>query len=457
MTYEENITWLYSQLPAFQRIGAAAYKPGLSRVLVLEEAFGNPHLRWPSVHIGGTNGKGSTSSAIASVLTASGLKVGLYTSPHLVEFRERIRVNGEMIPREAVVDFLERYRAMKLDIEPSFFELTMVMAFDYFAKQQVDIAVVEVGMGGRLDSTNVLTPLLSIITNISLDHTAFLGDTPAKIAAEKAGIIKPGVPVVIGEAEGEVKQVFEDKALEVCAPIVFAPDMEMEQREDGWHIPDTPFGPVVYSLSGDCQRKNAATVLTALEILLSRQQREEGSGGALAPTSPKCRPALGSTSILLRATPQSIREGLANISKYSGLMGRWMTLSHSPEVICDTGHNIGGWQYLGPRLREIASKPGTNLHMVIGFVSDKDVSHILPLMPRNASYYFTRASVERAMAPEQLAEIAKSAGLKGDVYQTVSEAYSAALASASTTDTIFIGGSTFVVADLLQAKATNSI
>lgn len=423
MTYEENITWLYNQLPAFQRIGAAAYKPGLSRVIALEEAFGNPHTKWPSIHVAGTNGKGSTSSAIASVLTASGLKVGLYTSPHLVDFRERIRVNGQMIPREAVVHFLDRYRAMNLEIEPSFFELTMMMAFDYFAQQQVDIAVVEVGMGGRLDSTNILTPLLSIITNISLDHTVFLGDTPGKIAAEKAGIIKPGVPVVIGEAQGEVKQVFEDKALEAGAPIIFAPEMQMEQNEDGWHIPHSPFGSLTFSLSGDCQRFNAATVLTALDVLLP---------------------------ILKRVTPQAVRNGLANISRYSGLMGRWMTLRHSPTVICDTGHNIGGWQYLGPRLTRIASNPNATLHMVIGFVSDKDVSHILPLMPRNARYYFTRASVPRAMAAEQLAESANQAGLQGEVYPSVSEAYAAALASAKSQDTIFVGGSTFVVADLLH-------
>ncbi|MCC8038440.1 MAG: bifunctional folylpolyglutamate synthase/dihydrofolate synthase [Bacteroidales bacterium] len=425
MTYQENINWLYAQLPAFQRIGAAAYKPGLSRVLALEEAFGNPHRKWPSIHIAGTNGKGSTSSAIASVLTCAGMKVGLYTSPHLVDFRERIRVGGEMIPREAVVDFLERYRAMGRDIEPSFFELTMVMAFDYFAQQHVDIAVVEVGMGGRLDSTNILSPLLSVITNISLDHTAFLGDTHAKIAAEKAGIIKPGIPVVIGEAEGDVKQVFEDKAISVGAPIYFSPEMEMEQREDGWHIPATPFGPITFSLSGDCQRRNAATVLTALGVL---------SASGLGPDFP----------------PEAVREGLGNITKHSGLMGRWTTLSHSPQVICDTGHNIGGWQYLGPRLQEIASKPEGQLHMVIGFVSDKDVSHILPLMPRDARYYFARASVPRAMPSEQLAQLAQAAGLSGDPYPTVATAYAAARAAAIPRDTIFVGGSTFVVADLLS-------
>lgn len=420
--YNDAIEFLYTSIPMFQRVGAAAYKPGLDTVKLLDEKFGNPHLKYKSIHIAGTNGKGSTAHTLAAILQSAGYRVGLYTSPHLVDFSERIRVNGTMISHEAVVDFVNRYRAMSLDCHPSFFELTMTMAFEYFAKENVDIAVIETGLGGRLDSTNIITPILSIITNISFDHTAFLGDSLESIANEKAGIIKSSVPVVIGEAQGEVREVFAQKAKEQDAPILFAEDNSCfdsdERLDDNVLYRATRYGDIEGELVGDCQPKNAATILTALPLL-------EAQGLAI--------------------TPQAVKEGFSHVTTLTGLMGRWMTLQRNPHVVCDTGHNVGGWEYISRRLHSIE---GT-LHMVIGFVNDKDVSHILEMMPKTAQYYFTNAQIERAMPASQLAEIATQCGLKGEVYTTVEEAYRAAVGNAQPTDTIFIGGSTFIVADLL--------
>ena len=420
--YNEAIEFLYTSMPMFQRVGASAYKPGLDTVKLLDDKFGNPHLKYRSIHIAGTNGKGSTAHTIAAILQSAGYRVGLYTSPHLVDFRERIRVNGKMISHEAVVDFVKRYRAMSLDCHPSFFELTMTMAFEYFAKENVDIAVIETGLGGRLDSTNIITPILSIITNISFDHTAFLGNTLPAIASEKAGIIKSGVPIVIGEAQGEVREVFVQKAKEQNAHIWFAEDNNcfetVEQLDNYVLYRATRYGDIIGELMGDCQPKNAATILTALPLL-------EAQGLAI--------------------TPQAVKDGFANVGKLTGLMGRWMTLQRNPHVVCDTGHNVGGWEYISRRLHSIE---GT-LHMVIGFVNDKDVSHILQMMPKSAKYYFTNASIERAMPASQLAEIASKCGLKGEVYHTVADAYNEALSKSSPSDTIFVGGSTFVVADFL--------
>lgn len=420
--YNEAIEFLYTSMPMFQRVGASAYKPGLDTVKLLDDKFGNPHLKYRSIHIAGTNGKGSTAHTIAAILQSAGYRVGLYTSPHLVDFRERIRVNGKMISHEAVVDFVKRYRAMSLDCHPSFFELTMTMAFEYFAKENVDIAVIETGLGGRLDSTNIITPILSIITNISFDHTAFLGNTLPAIASEKAGIIKSGVPIVIGEAQGEVREVFVQKAKEQNAHIWFAEDNNcfetVEQLDNYVLYRATRYGDIIGELMGDCQPKNAATILTALPLL-------EAQGLAI--------------------TPQAVKDGFANVGKLTGLMGRWMTLQRNPHVVCDTGHNVGGWEYISRRLHSIE---GT-LHMVIGFVNDKDVSHILEMMPKSAKYYFTNASIERAMPASQLAEIASKCGLKGEVYHTVADAYNEAISKSSPSDTIFVGGSTFVVADFL--------
>lgn len=425
VNYDEAINFLYTQLPMFQRMGANAYKPGLDTSIALDKAFGNPHSRFPSIHIAGTNGKGSTAHTLAAILQSAGYKVGLYTSPHLVDFRERIRINGEMIYHSAVVDFVNHYRALQLDCQPSFFELTMTMAFEYFAKEKIDIAVIETGLGGRLDSTNIISPILSIITNISFDHTAFLGDTLTAIASEKAGIIKRNTPVVVGEASGDVKQLFLDKSIEMNSPIKFADENKAfssaELTPDGYLYHNTPFGNITGELTGECQQKNTATILSAIEQLRL---------------------------IGWEITPDAVKQGFANVCNLTGLAGRWMELQQSPRVVCDTGHNVGGWEYLSRQLSQVEGK----LHMVIGFVNDKDISHILDLMPHNATYYFTRAEIPRALSADEVKAIALAKGLKGEAYATVAEAYQKAIVSASATDTIFIGGSTFVVADLLSHR-----
>ncbi|MBQ7042761.1 MAG: bifunctional folylpolyglutamate synthase/dihydrofolate synthase [Muribaculaceae bacterium] len=423
VNYDEAINFLYTQLPMFQRMGANAYKPGLDTSIALDKAFGNPHLRFPSIHIAGTNGKGSTAHTLAAILQSAGYRVGLYTSPHLVDFRERIRVNGEMISHNAVINFVNRYQSLNLDCKPSFFELTMTMAFEHFANEKVDIAVIETGLGGRLDSTNIITPILSIITNISFDHTAFLGDTLAAIASEKAGIIKRNIPVVVGEASGDVKQTFLDKSTEMNSPIKFADENKAfssaELTPDGYLYHNTPFGNITGELTGECQQKNTATILSAIEQLRL---------------------------IGWEITPDAVKQGFANVCKLTGLAGRWMELQQSPRVVCDTGHNVGGWEYLSRQLSQIKGK----LHMVIGFVNDKDISHILDMMPRNATYYFTRADIPRALPANEVKTIAEEKGLSGKAYSTVAEAYNNALTNATSDDTIFIGGSTFVVADLLS-------
>ncbi len=425
MTYQETLDYLFTQTPMFQSVGAGAYKPGLDTVLNLSAKFGNPHIKLQTVHIGGTNGKGSTAHTIAAVLQSAGYKVGLFTSPHLKDFRERIRVNGEMIPESDVINFVERYLAMNADgsLQPSFFEITTVMAFDYFASQQVDVAVIEVGLGGRLDSTNIITPRLSVITNISLDHTALLGHTTPEIAREKAGIIKPGVDVVIGEADDELAKIFADTADERHAPIVFADRSRIfdstELHDDHILYRNTPWGDVIGSLCGDCQVKNGATILCALERLASKG---------------------------FDITAEAVKKGFLNVCELTGLAGRWMTLSSNPRVICDTGHNTGGWQYLSQRLGSI----GDRLHMVIGFVNDKDVSGILSMMPREARYYFVKPSVQRGLDSSSLAALAAEAGLKGRSYESVEDGYKDALSQAKEGDTVFVGGSTFVVADLLS-------
>ncbi len=407
----------------FERSGANAYKPGLQTSIDLDNMAGNPHKYYPTIHVAGTNGKGSVSSLIAATLQHNGYKVGLYTSPHLVDFRERIVVNGKKISKEYVVNFIERYLASGYQGHPTFFELTSTMAFEYFKAQKVDFAVIEVGLGGRLDSTNIITPILSVITNISLDHTQFLGDTPAKIATEKAGIIKHGVPVVIGEALGEVKDVFAAKAKAENAPITFAQEtgqISDHKLESGKLMLSTSrHGLIECELSGSYQVRNAATTLTAIDELQ----------------------AIG-----VNISEESIHKAFATVNETTGLAGRWMTVGENPRVICDTGHNIGGWQYLSGQLAEFAPK----LHMVIGFVKDKDIKHILELMPRNAQYYFTQASIQRALDAESLMNLGKEAGFNGACYPTVTAAYHQALSNAQENDTVFVGGSTYVVAELLS-------
>lgn len=424
MNYEETLEYLYRQLPVFQQVGSAAYKPGLQNSEALDEYFGHPHRKFHTLHIAGTNGKGSVSHLLASILQLNGYKTGLYTSPHLVDFRERIRIDGQMIPRQEVIDFAEKHLAPTLHIHPSFFELTMMMAFDYFARQAVDAAVIEVGLGGRLDSTNIITPDLCVITNISYDHVQMLGHTLPQIAREKAGIIKHGIPVVIGEAQGEVKQVFIDKASEVGAPIFFAEECvrfdSARQSARGWEF-DSPAYPHLFGeLGGLCQEKNAATVLTAVARL-----RELG----------------------YRITDQSVYEAFAHVTRLTGLMGRWQQLQASPRLICDTGHNTGGMQYIAHQLR---NEHYDMLRIVIGMVNDKDILGVLAMLPKEATYYFTRASVPRALPQDKLEALATQTGLKGRSFPTVKEAVTAAQKESRPEDLIFVGGSTFIVADLLQ-------
>lgn len=414
MEYKEATEWLFQQLPMFSRVGSAAYKPGLERSERLAEYFGNPERKWKSIHVGGTNGKGSVSSLIAASLQTAGYKTGLYTSPHLVDFRERMRINGEMISESEVIDFVERWQQSDYTGDkPSFFELTMMMAFDWFAKQEVDIAVIEVGMGGRLDSTNIITPVLSVITNISKDHTQFLGDTLEKIATEKAGIIKRDIPAVIGEATKETEIVFRNRAETVKAPIIEAYNQ----------IDITRNRQLECALKGDYQEKNVNTARVAIEEL-----RKLGYS----------------------IDNQQMKYAFQNVEQISGFKGRWTILSQAPLIICDTGHNEAGLKYNLNQLSRLKSQRSTNaLRFVIGFVADKDVEHILPMFPKDAIYYFTQASIPRAMKVERLKELATGYGLKGNVYSTVKEAKKAAIDDSATDDIIYIGGSTFVVAEIL--------
>ncbi|MBR4161748.1 MAG: bifunctional folylpolyglutamate synthase/dihydrofolate synthase [Bacteroidaceae bacterium] len=407
MTYEEAIEYLFTSAPLFQNIGAGAYKEGLSNTEALDAHHNHPHRNYLTIHVAGTNGKGSVSHTLAAILQCAGYRVGLYTSPHLVDFRERIRVNGEMISQERVVKFVESERDFFEPLHPSFFELTTALAFKYFEEEKVDIAVIETGLGGRLDCTNIINPILSIITNISFDHTQFLGNTLEAIAKEKAGIIKPQIPVVIGETNGnaEVKQVFTNTAAEKQSIICFADEIQHQPRET--------------QLKGFCQEKNNGTILCALSFLKKK----------------------------LSISDEAIDKGFLNVCELTGLMGRWQILIQKPLTICDTGHNVGGWEYLS---RQLESTPG-HLHIVIGMVGDKDVRKVVAMLPKRACYYFTQASVARAMPVEQFAEIAKENGLNGTSYKSVKEAYDAAKEKATENDTIFVGGSTFIVADMLES------
>lgn len=430
MTYQETIEYLYNQLPVYQKVGGSAYKEGLDNSLLLDDYFSHPHRKYKTIHVGGTNGKGSTSHLLAAILQEAGYKVGLYTSPHLIDFRERIRVNGEKISEEYVVDFVEKHRAVFEPIHPSFFELTMTMAFLYFADMEVDVAIVEVGLGGRLDSTNIITPDLSIITNISFDHMQFLGDTLEKIAIEKAGIIKPGVPVVIGEAEGEVRKVFEDTAERVGAPITFAEDENLItsslKTASGWLFDTKYFLHLKGELSGYAQIKNAATVLCSI--------RELQKVGYIVPS-------------------KAIYSGFAYVTKLTGLMGRWQIIQEmKPKIVCDTGHNVAGMKYIAEQL---AGEKYNTLHIVLGVVNDKDVSSILTLLPKKAIYYFTRASIPRAMNEMELQAQARTFGLTGYSYPTVEEAFYAARDWAMPNDFVFIGGSNFVVGEVLELLDKN--
>lgn len=432
MTYKETIEYLFNQMPMFERQGASGYKEGLQNTKELDSHFGHPHNNFRTIHIAGTNGKGSCSHSLASILQVQGYKVGLYTSPHLVDFSERIRVNGKPISEEYIVDFVEQERSFIEPLHPSFFEVTTALAFKYFRDMQVDIAVIEVGLGGRLDCTNIITPILSIITNISYDHTQFLGNTLAKIAGEKAGIIKEGIPIIIGETVPETRPVFEDKAKEVGAPIIFAEDnkeiIDAEPTTDGGIRYSTKsFGDITGSLGGFYQKKNANTVLCAYKKLLGMN--------------------------VIKADNEEqpidiLKEAFSNITELTGLMGRWQKVNDTPRVICDTGHNVGGWMYLSEQLKSIRCH---KMHIVFGMVADKDLDGVLSLLPKDAYYYFTKPDNKRAQQEDVLKEMAAKHGLNGTSYSSVKEAYKSAMSIATDDDFVFVGGSSYVVADFLKS------
>lgn len=428
MNYQETIEYLFNSAPVFEKVGASAYKPGLQTSVALDEHLGRPHTRFKTIHVAGTNGKGSCSHTLAAILQSAGYKVGLYTSPHLVDFRERIRINGECIPEQEVMDFVEQERAFFEPLHPSFFELTTALAFKYFAEQQVDYAVIEVGLGGRLDCTNIINPVLSLITNISFDHTQFLGDTLEAIAREKAGIIKQGVPVIVGEDIPETRKVFKEKAKEMNAPIFFAQDSEhkivvsSEESPEGRCYQTTKFGKLSGELHGDYQEPNMNLILNAALMLVSKGILKQEQAHTY------------------------IREGVSHVSYLTGLMGRWQKIQEHPLVICDTGHNVAGWQYL---TQQIQAQPCKRLRIVFGMVDDKDVETVMKLLPQNATYYWTQASTKRAIPVGVVLEKGRSCGLAGEGFLSVKEAYAKALGEADVNDFIFVGGSSYVVADFL--------
>ncbi len=411
MDYQDTLSYLYNSAPMFQQVGNSAYKEGLENTIALDEHLGHPHRSYRCIHVAGTNGKGSCSHTLAAILQEAGYRVGLYTSPHLIDFRERIRINGEPVPEEYVIRFVQEERSFFEPLHPSFFELTTAMAFRYFADEKVDVAIIEVGLGGRLDCTNIIRPDLCVITNISFDHVQFLGNTLDKIAGEKAGIIKNGIPVVIGETTPETLPVFLNKAQEAGAPIYFA---EENDRED--------YPGIECELKGIYQKKNTRTILTALPLL-----KEIG----------------------YRLDEQSVRSGFAHVSELTGLMGRWQKLQDAPTLICDTGHNVGGISYIVEQLKQQSYH---RLHIIIGMVNDKDIRGVLALLPKEATYYFTKASVKRALAEEELARLAVAEGLQGTCYPDVPAAVQAAQEKSLPEDFIFVGGSSFIVADLLANR-----
>jgi dihydrofolate synthase / folylpolyglutamate synthase len=404
MTYKETINWLFNQLPVFQNVGASAYKKDLTNALLLVEHLNHPERNFKTIHVAGTNGKGSTSSMIASVFMEAGYKVGLYTSPHLKDFRERITINGKMISKNYVHKFVTNHKSFFENTELSFFEMTVGLAFEYFSDKKVDIAIIEVGMGGRLDSTNIITPLLSVITNIGKDHTQFLGDTLEKIAFEKAGIIKPNIPVVIGEYTSETKFVFLEVAKKNHSGIHFA--------QDEIH-PDYPCG-----LLGDYQLKNKKTVIETFRNLKSEFIISE----------------------------ENIKNGILKVVENTNLQGRWQILQENPKVICDTAHNAHGLEIV---MNQLKNEKFNQLHIVLGVVNDKDLDSILPLFPKTAIYYFCKPKIERGLSEKILKEKAATYNLFGNTYNSISIAYKKALANSESKDLIYIGGSTFVVAEII--------
>lgn len=428
MNYQETINYMFTQLPMFQRTGKAAYKANLDTTLALDEYFNHPHKTFKTIHVAGTNGKGSVSHSLASVLQESGLKVGLYTSPHLRDFRERIKINGQMIPELEVVDFIQKHKKKFEDLHPSFFEMTVALAFEYFSKEKVDIAVVEVGLGGRLDSTNIISPLLSVITNISKDHTALLGSEITDIAKEKAGIIKKEVPVIIGEKQSEISSLFLEIAKERGTNLSFAEDKyelvsancNVEKQKLSYKsVERKNVIDIDCDLLGNYQIKNIRTVLSVCDQLLK---------------------------IGISLTEENIKRGLANIVSNTGLLGRWQTLQQNPRVICDTGHNTAGIREI---IEQISKTKYRNLKVVFGMVDDKNIDEVLSMMPKNAVYYFTKAAIPRALDEKELKLQGAKFSLNGGTYSRVKDALKAAIADSEPDDLVYVGGSTFVVAEVV--------
>lgn len=424
MNYLETVNYLFNIAPVFEHIGASAYKEGLDNTYLLDEHFGHPHRKFKSIHIAGTNGKGSCSHTLAAILQNDGYKVGLYTSPHIMDFRERIKINGECISKEYVIEFVNQEKSLFEKIHPSFFEVTTALAFKYFAEQHVDYAIIEVGLGGRLDCTNIITPILSIITNISFDHTNFLGNTLEKIAKEKAGIIKQNIPVIIGETTNETKPVFKTCAESMNAEIIYADEndeiISFTMNEDGGITYNTrSFGIIQGELGGLYQKKNTNTILHAIRFLYNQH--------------------------IIKNTG-SINNGFYNVCRLTGLIGRWQKIGSNPSVICDTGHNVGGWTYIS---RQLQVQKYNTLHIVFGMVNDKDVDGVMCLLPKNAHYYFTKPQSKRAIPEKDIQRKAMTHGLAGDCYNDVPSAYTAAKKMATPDDMIFIGGSSYIVSDLL--------
>lgn len=431
MDYQKTLNYLYTQLPMFTRVGSSAFKKDLTNTLALCESLGNPQYKFKSVHVGGTNGKGSTSHMLAAILQTAGYKTGLYTSPHLKDFRERIRVNGQMISEQTVIDFVATRQPDFEAIKPSFFEMTVALAFDFFAKENVDIAIIEVGLGGRLDSTNIISPLLSVITNIGWDHMNMLGDTLQLIAAEKAGIIKPSTPVIIGEFQPEVADIFINKAKLERSEISFTSEQKLKIESGSLErgaldllnvritTPDLNTYDLQLDLPGTYQLKNLKTVLSAVDEL-----RRQG----------------------FNITNGHVSIALKQVKTLTGLHGRWEVLSQNPLTICDTGHNTEG---ITEVLKNIATVPYQQLHFVIGMVNDKDISGVLAILPSHAQYYFCKPDIPRGLEAESLKEKAESFNLHGEVYLSVPAALKAARTNAQENDLVFVGGSTFVVAEVV--------
>ena len=434
MTYQETCEYLFNQLPMFERQGAGGYKEGLENSHALDEHLGHPHKKYLTIHVAGTNGKGSCAHTLSAVLQMCGYKVGLYTSPHLVDFSERIRINGQPISEDYVVEFVEKHKPFFEPLQPSFFELTTAMAFKYFADMDVDIAVIEVGLGGRLDCTNIIAPILSVITNIGLDHTQFLGTSLEQIAMEKAGIIKKNVPVVVGETTPETRMVFEAIATENHAPIVFAEDQKqiisLSVGTKGIEYYTKSFGILSGELNGIYQEKNTNTILCAIQQLESLGYMH----------AVKCQ---------ANATCQNreVQKGFSHVCSLTGLKGRWQKVCEAPLTICDTGHNVPGWKYLSEQLNNVKCD---KMHIVFGMVDDKDIHGVMELLPKKATYYFTKANNKRAVSENVLKLYAQGIELEGESYPDVKSAYEAAKAAANSNDFVFVGGSSYVVAELLK-------